>query len=235
MTCSPAPFVHRLPGSILHPFLSLLAPVLAPASMSQMISTPPEDRTDEEDLPTIADSQKTKAGVSCTNGHTRRACCHQTQTPKGKKTTHGLNGRSNFAGSASPDRPHSERRPARLQTGAQFGRVRREGRTTAGRYLLVRTIAPAPDGRLRTGLSVSRKFHRSAVRRNRAKRLLREALKQVHLRLRPAWVLLIPRRAILNSKAQQVTADLEEVLSRTGLLDESGRTGGCGREFRDAR
>jgi ribonuclease P protein component len=65
-------------------------------------------------------------------------------------------------------------RRARLSRSGDFDRVFRQGRSHAGRELVLYTFPRSNEGEPRLGLSVSRKVG-SAVDRNLVKRLLREA------------------------------------------------------------
>ena len=72
---------------------------------------------------------------------------------------------------ASPHRPGR----ARLSRSADFERVYRQGRSHAGRHLVLYVFPRGEeDGSARLGLSVSRRVG-GAVERNRVKRVLREA------------------------------------------------------------
>lgn len=62
----------------------------------------------------------------------------------------------------------------RLSRSADFERVYRQGRSHAGRYLVVYSFPRDPGSQLRLGLSVGRRIG-GAVERNRVKRLIREA------------------------------------------------------------
>jgi ribonuclease P protein component len=81
--------------------------------------------------------------------------------------------------------PGAGRRPsrARLSRSADFDRVFRQGRSHAGRDLVLYVFPRAgDDGGPRLGLSVSRKVG-GAVERNRIKRLIREAFARESVRL----------------------------------------------------
>jgi len=60
----------------------------------------------------------------------------------------------------------------------------------------------------------------NAVRRNRAKRLLREAIRSTEHRLknRDLWVVLVARGAILEAASGDVARDLEKALMGEGLI-----------------
>lgn len=107
---------------------------------------------------------------------------------------------------------------SRLRTRAQLDCMRREGRREAGAYCLVVATVPPPDGQDRVAFVVSRRYSTKAVVRNRARRLLREAYRQVRPGLRSAWLLLVARQRMQNVRMQDVLNDLRTRCSRLGLL-----------------
>ena len=100
----------------------------------------------------------------------------------------------------------------------------RRGRGYPGDLIVVRV--------LRNGLGVSRlglvvgKQVGGAVQRNRAKRLIREA---VRIRaLVPGWdVVVVARPSIRGAKYQDVEQELRRLLARAGVVLETHRAGDC--------
>ena len=111
-------------------------------------------------------------------------------------------------------------RQSRLRTRAQISHLRKHGDDTVGRLCVVRASIPPPDGRRRVGIVVSRRFSGKAVVRNRARRLLREAYRQVYPELVPAWVMLIPRRAIQKTNIHYVVPELRRLCRRLSILQQ---------------
>jgi ribonuclease P protein component len=114
----------------------------------------------------------------------------------------------------------------RLKSATDFERVRRDGRSHA--HPLVVLIARRadlepgqPEGTAaptRVGF-VAGKSVGTAVDRNRAKRLLREAMRACAGRLAAGWdVVLIARRPLAGSKLAETQAALEQLLRRAKML-----------------
>ncbi len=112
----------------------------------------------------------------------------------------------------------------RLRTRAEFDRVFRRGQRLDGRwFLLIAAANDRPEARL--GLVVSRKLG-TAVRRNRAKRLLREAFRRLTLAGREALDVVVLAKADLVEQGQaEVQRELEKRLR--AVRAASPRSGGA--------
>jgi len=106
---------------------------------------------------------------------------------------------------------------ARLRKSAEFRAVYDKGRRFDGR-LMTAFVLPTRLEQHRLGITASRKMSRLAVKRNRAKRLVREAFRLTGTELgalenRYDWVF-NARRMIIEEKADSVVADLKRIIAQ---------------------
>lgn len=108
----------------------------------------------------------------------------------------------------------------RLRDGRDIAAVLRTRRQRAGRLAVVHVRFERPDDRPRVAVVASRRVG-SAVARNRAKRLLREAARELD------WapgvdVVLVARGALARSRTPEVRAELEQLAGPLDALRSHG-------------
>jgi ribonuclease P protein component len=114
-------------------------------------------------------------------------------------------------------------RKFRLTRSTDFKRVRRTGKSYAHPFVvLVVQASEAP--KVRVGVTAGRSVG-GAVQRNRAKRLLREAMRPLLPQLITGWdLILIARPALSASSLQEIRQTLTSMLRRAQIIplsDES--------------
>ena len=108
----------------------------------------------------------------------------------------------------------------RLTRSTDIKRVRSMGKSYA-HPLIVLIVLPAEGERTRFGVTAGRSVG-NAVQRNRAKRLIREALRPLLPRVQPGWkIILISRNPILNANLTEINSCLYQLFFRAKLFNES--------------
>jgi ribonuclease P protein component len=123
------------------------------------------------------------------------------------------------------------RRTSRLRASSDFQRVRRRGRSTHGRLLIVgyaraETVTDGAEPSARIGFSVSRRVG-GAVVRNRVKRRLREIMRKRLSHVAPGWDIVITARAsAAKVEYSALEEDVRETFARARLwrTEERGTT-----------
>lgn len=114
-------------------------------------------------------------------------------------------------------------RELRLRGEPEFERVRSQGATQASR-LIVLKVMPNDLGQNRYGFAAGKRMG-NAVRRNRAKRLMREAMRLYHPTLAQGYdLVLIARNGFGDATGfADVRPEVGELLRRAGLRHEAPR------------
>jgi len=108
----------------------------------------------------------------------------------------------------------------RLSSSADFQRVRRMGKVYAHPLVILITCPNGLDVS-RFGVTAGRRVG-GAVGRNRAKRLLREAVRPYVTRTHPGWdIVLIARSGLLTAAWASLAQAVSGLLVRTGCLVNS--------------
>ncbi|GAB4421385.1 MAG: ribonuclease P protein component [Anaerolineales bacterium] len=114
-------------------------------------------------------------------------------------------------------------RKFRLTRSTDFKRVRHTGKSYAHPLVVLVVKANETSG-IRVGVTAGRSVG-GAVRRNRSKRLLREAMRPLLPKLPPGWdLILIARKPLPSSSLVEIRSVLEHLLRRANLYpapDES--------------
>lgn len=108
-------------------------------------------------------------------------------------------------------------RTARVRTRADFDRVFKDGRRTGLPFLALHWRAD-PAGVARLGLAVSRKVDPHAVGRNRIKRQLRDAFRQVSAELAPGDYVIVARPGASQRDGLELRAAFLDLLRRARAL-----------------
>lgn len=103
-----------------------------------------------------------------------------------------------------------------LKTNSEFERVRRAGRTWASGPVLL-NAAPNGLGIVRCGFIAGKKIG-NAVKRNRARRLIREAVRLRLPYLKPGWDLIWIARASIEGADQAAVAEAVDAALHRGKL-----------------
>lgn len=83
---------------------------------------------------------------------------------------------------------------------------------------MILVIAVPPDETLRLGVVCGRKYSNKAVDRNRARRLVWESFRLIKTEIEPCHMVVIPRKAIAETKQQQVQKEMEYLLKKASKL-----------------
>lgn len=110
----------------------------------------------------------------------------------------------------------------RLRKAAEFRRVYAEGKRFDGRFMTV-FILPSESDFQRLGITASKKISNRAWKRNRAKRLLREAFRLSRAELGELntkfdWVV-NARRSLLNVKLEKPLAEFRQIVTKVKIFE----------------
>lgn len=115
----------------------------------------------------------------------------------------------------------------RLRKGSEFDAVFRRGRRLDGALFLL-VAAPNDEAVDRLGLAVGRRVG-SAVRRNRARRLLREGFRRIGRTGAPALdLVVVPRAALAGRGLFEVERELRDRVERARRVARPGGPGAAG-------
>ena len=103
----------------------------------------------------------------------------------------------------------------------QFRQVYRNGKKVVCKHAVVFYHKTGePDGRPLFGVVASKRGVGGAVCRNRAKRLLREAIRDTAHRLirQDLWIVVVAKKSILNCEFKDLSTNIRDVMKGEGLI-----------------
>ncbi|MBR2041852.1 MAG: ribonuclease P protein component [Oscillospiraceae bacterium] len=101
-----------------------------------------------------------------------------------------------------------------------FLRLYRRGKSAADSHLIC-YVAPNKSGKIRLGITTSKKIG-NAVRRNRARRVLRAAFREVLPEIKPGFdIILVARTKTTFTKSTALTPILTAQLRKLGALQST--------------
>lgn len=106
-----------------------------------------------------------------------------------------------------------------IKKNEEFQRVFEKGHSIYGRYLVVYFLHAATAlNTIRYGFCVGKKIG-NAVKRNRIKRLFREAVRAVSFSSSQSWdILLVARGPVHNASLADIITDVQHILEKVDLI-----------------
>lgn len=130
-------------------------------------------------------------------------------------------------GSRRKRRELSLRESDKLKNKKDFDEVKNRGKRQTCRYFTL-LLLPADSQQsglamsaVQCGVICSRRFHKRAVVRNRARRIIWESFRLLKARILPCRIIVIPRRGIYTAGMNEVKTQLETILLRMHHLNPS--------------
>jgi ribonuclease P protein component len=107
---------------------------------------------------------------------------------------------------------------ARLFRAAEFQRLKREGESFHGKFMVLSVLKNLPSAEVRVGLITSRRVG-GAVVRNRVRRRLREIVRAARPQIQAGtWLTLIARQAAAQASFQHLSAEWQQLARRGAIL-----------------
>jgi ribonuclease P protein component len=106
----------------------------------------------------------------------------------------------------------------RIKASRDFARVKKEGTTFSGRYVVLSVLRDDSVRPFRFGIITSRKLG-GAVTRVRLRRQFREIVRALQVDLLPGWfIVIIPRWKAVGAPLADMAKDWRKVAQRAGII-----------------
>jgi|LXNH01.1.fsa_nt_gb ribonuclease P protein component len=115
---------------------------------------------------------------------------------------------------------HTLKRSQRLTQSSAFSETFAQRKKWVGKYMIL-WLRHSPDASLRIGLISSKKVHLRANKRNRARRHLREAYRQIRPHLNGhVDLIFVARRSLLQATWNEIKNEMHSLLTQAELLEK---------------
>lgn len=113
---------------------------------------------------------------------------------------------------------HRFPKSARLASTAEFLRVKSDGVSCHGRFMVLSVLKNSPSAETRVGLITSRRIG-GAVIRNRVRRRFREIVRVARPALQPSlWLVLVARKSAAEASFQSLQREWLQLAQRASIL-----------------
>lgn len=104
----------------------------------------------------------------------------------------------------------------RLKTKFEFNVAKKYGGYYFGKFFHMYIVKPTNyQGATKVGIVISNNFHKSAVKRNRVKRLYREAVKKYFDKFgKNLWVAIYPKFTVIEKTYEEICSDFDKTLQK---------------------
>lgn len=113
----------------------------------------------------------------------------------------------------------------RLPLRTEFKRIKKEGKLFQGKLfslLVSRQGSVDKDQRSRFGFIISTKIHKKAVKRNRGRRLLVEAVRSILPQIKPGFdFVFLVKKQIVNQNLPEIKKEVEKIFSDEKIYSSS--------------
>ncbi len=107
----------------------------------------------------------------------------------------------------------------RLPLRTELVRIQKEGKLFQGRLFSLLVAPQSANKPSRFGFIISSKIHKKAVKRNRARRLLIEAIQFLLFRIKPGFdTVFLAKKAIIGPELEEIKRETKDLFQEASLL-----------------
>ncbi len=165
----------------------------------------------ETHISTEQPASQTDARISCPYGHQGRPARFEPASRERPRASCPLI--QGEPTSVSKTKSDTYPRSSRLTSSKEFHRVLETGQRCGNRYFTV-LFSPNQADSPRLGLAIARKATGNSVRRNRIKRLIREAFRRSSSRIFPVDVVVMAKPSVKEASVKDIRSSLDRIWQR---------------------